>query len=666
MCSRALPTLAIEQIDPFIVKDIQYQAFQDKVKLSIIMSTFIECVSYELQEPHRIIIDPMEEVYCDYQDKVHFEEGPLRSIEFVKTREGSKDLDELYYAFDFLVIELTEATSYDIVKDGSNILLLIGQPQMTAIPGVESLMKEMATDREREFIEELTKTNKENIQELPPVPPKKYKKEKKETTKKTSQTIVQKKLYENRLKKAEEKFKKEAEEIERIIEQEKPVEINLTNELTLKKCTKIALANHLPIKIAKEQVKLARLKVNESFRELFPAASLLWSESHGKINDTLYRGRKYGFEFKQPVFRGGELFFTWQQTKSNLKIAQENYKKEKEELVYETSKAYYDLAKALNNLDVQEELFKNIESNLDLARKEYELGLSTLIEFLNAQSSFDQVYYSIASAKNSVSLKRLKLNKIMNIDISSELKIAYKLELKEFDINIDECVELAMKYRAELKTKALMVKSAELGERIAKSQTLPQIDVVGKYVKSAEAFEPRAFGRNLDNERFLGFTVDIPLGSSTAELSHKRGKLAPTVTTFASNTEYATDMYKLNLLDGLDKYTSMKNAAIAHQQALSDLRDVKQDIHSEVREAFYELKEAEIKLRGSANNLKLYEKELLATNLKKGLNEATVSEVMDAKIKLSGEQSTYINAIGDIYLAIAGLNKAIGMGGYFK
>ena len=211
-----------------------------------------------------------------------------------------------------------------------------------------------------------------------------------------------------------------------------------------------------------------------------------------------------------------------------------------------------------------------------------------------------------------------------------------------------------------------MVKSAELGERIAQSQTWPQLDVMGKYVKAAEEFEPRALGWNLRNERFLGITASFPWGSHTAEVAHKRGKLAPTVTTFESDTKYNTDLYKLTLFDSLDRYTNIKSAYIAHQQALSDLRDVKQKIHSEVREAFYNLREAEIKIKGSLNNLKLYEKELLSAQVRKELNEATIPEVMDAKIKLFSEKMNFNSALADIYLAISSLNKAVGIGGYFK
>ena len=655
----------------FMIRDIQYQSFQDRARLAIIMNAYIECISYELKEPYRIVIDPLEEVYCDYEDKVYFEEGLIKSIEFIKTREEPEDPRKVYYTFDFLTIELRESVSYEVIKEGTSILLDIGQTTTVAVKPLEEefkaakeLEKEVAEEKEeQELVEESVEEKPKKEIVLAPLEKSFLTGLAKEEPEKIPPVIKEKEISEKKKPEKKEEIRKEA--LEKIGE-EIPVALDLTKELTLEECIKIALDNHLPIKIAKEQIELAKLKVNESFRELFPAVSLLWSESRGKINDSLYRGRKYGFEFKQPLFRGGELLFTWQQARTNLNIAQENYDKTKEDLIYDASKAYYGLAKALNNLDTQKELFKSIKSDLELAQKEYELDLSTQLEFLNAQSSYDQVYYSIASSENDVLLKRLALNKVMNIDISSEVKIDYKLELKEFDMDIDGCIELAMQHRAELKTKKLIVKSTKLGERIAQSQTWPQLDLVGKYVKAAEEFEPRAFGWNLRNERFLGITASFPFESHTFDFAHKRGKLAPTVTTFGSDTRYNTDMYKITPFDDLGRYTSVKTAYIAHQQALSDLQDIKRVIHSEVREAFYSLAEAQIKIKGSLNNLKLYEKELMATQVRKELNEATVSEVMDAKIKLSGEKSSYGSALGDIYLAIASLNKAIGMGGYFK
>ncbi len=450
------------------------------------------------------------------------------------------------------------------------------------------------------------------------------------------------------------------------IEEEPPSNIDLTKILTVDDCVNAAMDNYMPIKVAKEQIKLAKFKVNEAFRELFPVVSLLWTETSGKISQELYRGRKYGFEFKQPIFHGGELYFTWEQSKTNLKIAKENYNKVKEDLTHEVAKTYYELAKALNKLDIQKELFEKIKDDIERAKKEYELGLSTQLESLNAQSSYDQVFYSIAAAENDVSLKQLALAKSMHINVGTKINIDYKLKLKEFDINIDECLGLAMQNRSELKTKRLIVESTRIGERIAQSQLWPQLDLVGKYLKAAEQLEPRGLGMNLKNERFIGITAKAPLGSHTFEYQKKKGKLAPTVTTFASDTRYDTDVYKLTPFDDLGRYTSMKNAYVMRQQALSELKDVKQDLHSDVREAFYSFKEAQIKLNGSRNNLQLYEKEFLTMDLRKKLNEATTSEVMNAKIKFYTEKSVYTSAIGDIYLAIAGLNKAIGIGGYFK
>ena len=66
-------TRAIEPVGPFVIKDIQYQSLKDHVKLAIIWNDYIECVSYELEKPYRIVIDPLEEAYCDYEEKVYFE-----------------------------------------------------------------------------------------------------------------------------------------------------------------------------------------------------------------------------------------------------------------------------------------------------------------------------------------------------------------------------------------------------------------------------------------------------------------------------------------------------------------------------------------------------------------------------------------------------------------
>jgi len=679
-CATALTASAVEPIESFIVKDIQYQSFEDQVRLAIVWNNYIECISYELDQPYRIVIDPLEEAYCDYEEKVYFDEGLIKSINFVKTKNDLDTSDNLY-AFDFLTIELKEPMKYDFIKEGTSILLNVGTPPKKS-------QKEIAQQKEKEILEEIAKLEPESEPQpeiQPDLPPDESTIEEK-TEDGRLKTEDGRRKTEDRGQRTEGRFKgvglldekdfefeeeKEGSPLKDLAppflsgEGDEPPNLGADSKLTLQDCIKEALDNYLSVKIAREQIELARLKVDESFREMLPVMSLLWSGSHGKISDQNYRGRKYGLEFKQPLFHGGELYLTWEQAKINLEVAQENYNKVKEDLTHEVSKAFYSFARSLDNLETQKELFDSIKADLELARKEYNLSLSTQLEFLNAQSSYDQVFYSIASSENEVSLKKLALNKVMNVDISSEFSISYSLKPKEFDINIDECIELAMQNRAELKSRHLMVKSTKLGDEIAKSQMRPQLDAVGKYMRAKEVLSPQGLGQTLHEETFLGFTAKVPIKSHTFEFAHKKGKAAPTVTTFESDYEYDIDTYKFTPFEDLSRYTNMKNSYIAHQQALSELLDVKQRIHSEVREAFYSLQEAKIRLRGAENNLTLYEKELAVTEIKKDLNEATVSEVMDAKIKLYSEKKTYKSAVADMYQAITSLNKAVGIGGYF-
>ncbi len=141
-------------------------------------------------------------------------------------------------------------------------------------------------------------------------------------------------------------------------------------QLGLEDAVVLGVKNHLPIQIAQEQVKLSKFREREVFRELFPEASIRWDESSGFVSSKDYTGRKYQLRLQHPLYHGGELRYTWEQAKVNLKIAQESCAKTIEDYTSELVKAYYDYIKAIRNFDTQGALLKELEQDLAMSKKE--------------------------------------------------------------------------------------------------------------------------------------------------------------------------------------------------------------------------------------------------------------------------------------------------------
>ncbi|MBI4335696.1 MAG: TolC family protein, partial [Candidatus Omnitrophica bacterium] len=435
--------------------------------------------------------------------------------------------------------------------------------------------------------------------------------------------------------------------------------------LSLEDALDIGMKNHLPVQIAQEQVKLAGFKERESFRELFPQATLRWDETSGIVSTRDYTGRKYNLKVQHPLYHGGELRNTWEQARVNLRIANENYSKTKEDYTLELIKAYYDYAKTARNFEVQEKLFKELEGDISIAKKEHEQGITGLVEFLNIQLQYNQAYYSYLSSENTLVLARSNLLQLMNLDREPNinLKVDQELVFKEIRIDLEDCIELAYANRSDLRINELSLKAAELGENVARSQQAPKIDLTGTIGKSGEAFTPGDL--ELSNEYFVGAKVNVPWGPNSVNYSFTKENIAPSLTVFQP-TKNDIHSVRFNILDNLGSYTETKRTQITRQQAYADLIKGKQTAATQVREAYFNYQESALKVKNSMANRDLYQKELLIVKEKRMMNETQTQDVVAAKIKLASEEANLNSAIAENIVAVAKLNKAVGMMNYFK
>jgi outer membrane protein TolC len=435
--------------------------------------------------------------------------------------------------------------------------------------------------------------------------------------------------------------------------------------LSLGDAVEIGLKNHLPIQIAKEQLDLAKFKEREAFRELFPQAMVRWDETSGIVSAKDYVGRKYQLKLQHPLYHGGELKNTWKQAKMNFEITKENYEKTKEDYCIELIRAYYDYTKTIRNFKIQEDLLKELEKDIEMAKKEHDAGLSALVDFLNVQTQYNQAHYSYLSSQNTLSLAKLSFLQLLNLDNDPESNITVDTEIifKEYDIDLDECIKLAYENRSDLKINELGLKAAELGAKVAKSQQLPKIDLTTTVGKSAETFAPGAL--QMSDEWFVGAKVSVPWGPNTMNYSYTNEHIAPSLTVYGP-TENEVHSVRFNILDNLAMYTEEKRSEVIREQAYSELLKGKQTAATQVREAYFNYQESLLKVKNSRANKELYEKELTIIKERRLMNEAQAQDVVSSKVKLAGEEINYNSALIENILAIAKLNKAIGIKDYFK
>jgi outer membrane protein TolC/outer membrane protein assembly factor BamD (BamD/ComL family) len=436
-------------------------------------------------------------------------------------------------------------------------------------------------------------------------------------------------------------------------------------KIAVDECVRIAIENHLPLRIADEQIKLEKHKALEASRKLFPNITLKYESLEGTeyVAGQKYHGESYAIEGQQSLYSGGESWALLRQAKINLKVAQENKKKIENELVLSVRRAFYSFIKAKETVKQQQELLSEVEKIYNSVTKQHEQGVCSLLEFLNVQAKYNQVYFQHVSAIEDEKIAALILAQAMNIDPQDGLDIVYILEATRSEVSLDDCLGIALTNRAKVRINELVIEFARQGRKIAHAKGLPRVDISGSYGKSGEAFIEDEIAK--EKQWYVGGSIKVPFGGSTGEYSYTKEERAPVLSAF-QGTEVALNSYKLKLFDNLRYFSDKQRARIEYHEANNQLQKTRKEVTMEVKESFYNYKKALLQMDVSDSKLKFQTKEAEIYKLRRSFGAIPDSEVIESLLKRTQEEFSYVQAVTDYFSAIASLNKAIGIEDHFK
>ena len=468
----------------------------------------------------------------------------------------------------------------------------------------------------------------------------------------------------------------------KIYEKMRYVKTRSSGGLTLDECIQIAVENHMPLVIAKKQMELAKFRVFEAMRKLAPAVTFKWEESYGKVSNKYYDGTKILFEGKQPVFYGGENIFAIKQARTNLEIVKNDYDRIKSELILQIRKAYYSMDKAKKAFRVQQKLKDGTDKFYNIAKSGYNAEVIPQLEFLEVTSQYNQVNFQMMSAKEDIEVANLILQQAM--DVGYDVDTIELEKPKIIDLDLENCFTLAILHRPEIKISKLSITYFGYEKKIMQARAnWPRVDLLGMYGNTREDYTRDEFenyknpdgptppdwaeGKNprwLAPEFYFGIKVSMPFFGSTTNWSYMNEDWQPVVQTY-HGTQSTTSILSVGILDKLEDISGAKEADLEETRAYEELRKKREEVALEVKETYFKYKKSVILMDVAQSKVDFQEKQVAVLDIRRELGEAQYSDVLEEMIKLGEEEFSYIQAIADYYIAIATLNKAIGMDWYF-
>ncbi len=323
-----------------------------------------------------------------------------------------------------------------------------------------------------------------------------------------------------------------------------PTLIFAQKQLTLSEAVGMALQKNTTLKAAENNLGNNEAALQSAYGGILPSvnANAGWSWSRTDIGEkdittpggasatlpsTTIESRNWnaGVSATTTLYDGLSVFKNYDRAKNQLKTAQFEIERLKQDVAFSTINKYYDLIKLQELILVREDNLKWNQQNLEVITERNRLGAVTLADLYTAQVKVGNAELLVLQAQNEFAAKKNDFLFYLGLESDVDYTIADPtMESLEKDpsvikqalnLNLDEYVTTALENRADYQSAKLRLDAAMMGVDIAGSGYLPRLTNTISY--GGAGSNP---GDILDNRTLsVGLNLSIPLfsGWSTTE-----------------------------------------------------------------------------------------------------------------------------------------------------
>lgn len=418
------------------------------------------------------------------------------------------------------------------------------------------------------------------------------------------------------------------------------------------------------LKIADAERLAQKAKRNESLRKMFPSLFVEASQTRGDIlEDVEFEEKKYGVSAEHTLFASGHLKATYKQAKKQYQAACRQYDKANADLQLKVAELYYDLVKNTFVLDLNKKLFTEISKDFSNSEALFKEGLITEEEYLEIKTRHNQSEFQLLSAERDLSLSRFKFIRELGIKEQAEIEVFENktvdtsLVYKSLDLELDDLVNIAKDQRLEMEIAHLTTESRDMGRKAARKKDSFKVDLTSFWGRSSSYYSTEPEEYNNDWNVMVKFSKSF--GPNPLDYNYTNEDTSPKLgqTDRTKNEQHSV---KLGLYTNVERYSRIHEADAEYKKSLKELAETEQQVGLEAYQAFFDYQETALRIRNSQERIKLANQRLSSLSYQHGLNQISLSQLIDARMKVSDEEIAYFQSLADYAIGLYKLDKAIG------
>jgi outer membrane protein len=326
----------------------------------------------------------------------------------------------------------------------------------------------------------------------------------------------------------------------------------------------------------------------------------------------------------QPLFTGFALVSSYDLARLGIDQSEMEFELKKLDLALRVKEAYFDILIVDKAVEVAEKDVESRESNVDVARSFYKVGMIPVNDLLRAEVELGNSQQNLVKARNGSRLARsafnIVLSKPVNVPVEVEDILIYKPEQGDFL----EYESKAFAARPEMKIIGISILQTDQEVKLARSGVYPEVSLRYDYIKEGD--DPNVSGSDF----------------------HDAGRWEAMAVCTWTFWEWGKSHYSVR------EKESLKKELIKTRMSLED------SIRLELKAAVLAMETAEQNIPTTKKAVEQGEENLRVNNERYKAQVTTITEVLDAQTLLTRARVNYYKALYSHNLARARLQRALG------
>ena len=331
---------------------------------------------------------------------------------------------------------------------------------------------------------------------------------------------------------------------------------------------------------ARAQYEANLAKADQSRAAILPTANLAAGISRSDFENTnpvvnrSYGTRNANINASQPLYRPGN-WASYEQGQKSAQIAQAQLQAAEQDLIVRVSQAYFDVLSSQDSLTFVRAQKAAVAEQLAAAKRNFEVGTSTITDTREAQARYDLVLAQEIAAENDLSVKKMALDQLVGTPGTVPWGLASPVKLPALSP-----ADMAA-WVAQAESAHPVVRQAELGVQIAQLESdkaraghKPTLDAVASYGVTRNDGSAASPLTSRSTSATLGLSFNLPLFAGFATQNRLRETLSLEEKARADleaarrSVSQATRTAYLGVLSGMGQVKALEAAEVSSQSAL--------------------------------------------------------------------------------------------------